>query len=120
MNIIFGDSVSTLPDGFTILELDTFRVQDQPPVTAYCIVSAIPLQEFALAAAHKTIHTDLMQAYKNQHWSYCEQAIAELFGKWNGELDTFYTTLLERIKEHQLVELPADWDGIMIKESQSM
>lgn len=119
MNIIFGDALKELPDGYTILELDTFRVQDKEPVTAYCIVSAIPLPEFTLAEAHKKIHGDLMQAYKDQHWNYCEQAIKELFGKWNGELDTFYTSLLERVKENQQTELPADWDGVILKEYQS-
>lgn len=118
MNIIFGDALKELPDGYTILELDTFRVQDKEPVTAYCIVSAIPLPEFTLAEAHKKIHADLIQAYKDKHWTYCEHAIEELFGKWNGELDTFYTTLLERVKEYQQVELPADWDGVILKEYQ--
>lgn len=116
MHIIFEDALDQLPDSFTILELDRFKLPNQEQVkTAYCVVEVIPLQEFPLAEAHKKIHADLISAYRNQHWNYCEQAIEALLGKWNGEVDTFYTELLERVKQLRESELPADWDGTILK-----
>lgn len=114
MHIIFGDSVAQLPDSYTILELDTFRVLSTNELaTAYCVIETIPLAEFPLADAHKKIHADLIQAYKNRHWAYCEQAIDGLMGKWNGDLNTFYTDLLQRVVELKTKELPIDWDGVI-------
>lgn len=117
MHIIFGDSVTELPDTFTILELDTFKVSTSDEVvTAYCVVEKIPLTEFPLLEAHKKVHEDLIKAYRGQHWNYCEQAIGSLTGKWNGELDTFYSSLLERIQDLKETTLPEDWDGVLVKD----
>jgi hypothetical protein len=116
MHIIFGDTVKEIPDSFTILELDTFRrASENEIVTAYCVVEKIALVDFALLDAHKKIHADLVQYYKQRQWAYCEQAIAGLMGKWNGELDTFYTDLLSRVLDFKQNEPPPDWDGTRIK-----
>lgn len=116
MNIIFGDARKELADNFTVLELDTFKTPEgKQPVTAYCVVETMPLHEFPLAEAHKKIHEDLINAYRNKHWDYCKQAIEGLTGKWNGELDTFYSNLLERINQHAADGVSDDWDGILLK-----
>jgi hypothetical protein len=116
MHIIFGDAVKELPDTFTVLELDTFKVSPtDAPVTAYCVVEVIPLSEFPMVDAHKKIHADLVEAYHNQHWNYCEQAIEGLTGKWNGELDTFYTELLNRINTFKESGVPVGWDSMIMK-----
>lgn len=115
MNIIFG-AVDDLSDRFTVLELDTFKQNiTADPITAYCVIDVIPLGDFPLADAHKKIHADLISAYKHKHWNYCEQAIEQLTGKWNGDLDTFYADLLSRVQEHQEHGVPDDWDGILLK-----
>lgn len=117
MNIIFGDSVgSPLPDNFTCLELDTFRVPGSDAIPTWCVVENIPLNEFPLLEAHKKIHADLIRYYREQQWNYCEQAIQGLMGKWGGELDSFYTDLLQRVmhfKQHSPAE---DWDYVRTKE----
>ena len=116
MHIIFGAAIKEIPDSFTILELDTFRsASENEIVTAYCVVEKIPLTEFTMLDAHKKIHADLMQYYKQRQWNYCEQAIAGLMGKWNGELDTFYADLLNRVIDFKANEPPSDWDGTRIK-----
>ena len=38
-----------------------------------------------------------------------------LMGKWNGELDSFYTDLLKRVMNYKENEPPEEWDGIRIK-----
>ena len=117
MNIIFGDSVNTIPDQYTVLELDTFRTVDSDKtVTAYCLVEKLALNEFATMESYKKIHADLIDAYRNQHWNYCEQAIDGLMGRWGGELDSFYCDLLKRVNAYQTTDPGPDWNGILVKE----
>jgi len=116
MHIIFGDSLKELPDSFTVLELDTFVVPgDDRPKTAYCVVEKIPLNEFDTLAAYLKIHQDLMQFYKQRHWTYCEHAIEGLMGRWNGELDTFYSSMLQRVQQFKEHEPEPDWTGTIVK-----
>jgi hypothetical protein len=116
MNIIFGDSVDTLPDHYIKLELDTFRIADSNnTVIAYCLVEKLAPDEFATMDSYKKIHTDLLDAYRKQHWNYCEQAIAGLMGRWGGELDTFYADLLKRVLDYKKTPPTESWDGTLIK-----
>jgi hypothetical protein len=115
MNIIFGDAIKEIPDSFTILELDTFRATDNQLQTAYCVVETIPLSEFATLEDYKKIHADLVKYYHEQQWNYCEHAIEGLMGHWNGELDTFYTSLLSRVMHFKENPPADDWDGIIVK-----
>lgn len=112
MHIIFDDAVSTLPDKFTILELDTFRVGDKTQ-TAWCVVENIPLADFPTVDAYKKVHSDLMQAYRDKNWEYCESAIKGLTGRWNGELDSFYENLHSRISNYKINPPLLDWDGVI-------
>jgi hypothetical protein len=115
MNIIFGDSVKSIPDHYTLLELDTFRADGSDErITAYCLVEKLPLDEFTTLEQYKKIHADVIKYYKQKHWDYCEQAINGLMGRWSGELDTFYTNLLSRVihlKENPPLD---DWDGVIL------
>jgi hypothetical protein len=113
MHIIFGDAVKEIPDSFTVLELDTFEIENGRTATAYCVVEKIPLSEFALINAHKELHQNLIKYYRSKQWDYCEQAIAELTGKWNGELDTFYIELLTRISKLKHASLDQNWSGVI-------
>jgi len=36
-------------------------------------------------------------------------------GKWNGELDSFYTDLLKRVMSYKENEPPEDWTGNRVK-----
>lgn len=116
MNIIFGDSLSGLPDSYTVLGLDTFRTKDSDvAVTAWAVIDKIPLNEFATAADNKKIHSEMMEFYRQRHWNYCEHAIEYLMGKWNGELDTFYADLLQRVIAYRQTAPDQDWDGSRIR-----
>jgi len=116
MNIIFGPLVDNIPDSYTVLELDTIRLPNsQEPVPFYCVVEKIALTDFATLEHWKKIHADVISLYKQQQWNYCEQAIEALMGKWNGELDTFYQNLLDRVKQYKENPPPQDWDGIIDK-----
>ena len=117
MHIIFGEAAHNVPDSYTVLELDTVRrPPDMLPVTAYCLVERIPLTEFPVTEHLKNLHDNVIDAYKQRHWNYCEQAITEtLRGKWAGELDSFYDNLLSRIKTYKENPPPEDWDGTLAR-----
>lgn len=114
MHIIFDEAVANLADKFTVLELDTFRVEGKNK-TAWCVVENIPLGDFPTIDAYKRVHSDLMQAYRDKNWEYCESAIKGLTGKWNGELDSFYSTLRDRIENLRQQTLDHTWDGVLEK-----
>jgi adenylate cyclase len=115
MNIIFGDSINTIPDSYTVLELDTFKTVDGNTSIAYCIVEKIPLADFDKLEAYKKVHADLLVNYRRREWTYCEHAIEGLMGKWNGELDTFYCDLLKRVLDYKQTPPPENWDGALVK-----
>jgi hypothetical protein len=114
MNIIFGDSIKDIPDSYTVLELDTFKAADGSTSVAHCVVEKIPLGDFSKLEAYKTVHADLIENYRRREWTYCEHAIEGLMGKWNGELDTFYSNLLIRVMSYKQNPPPSDWDGALI------
>jgi hypothetical protein len=116
MNIIFGDSIREIPDSFTVLELDTFRmVSEGRTATAYCVIEKIPLADFDKLEAYKKVHSDLLENYRGRKWTYSEHAIEGLIGKWNGELDSFYSDLLFRVNAHRQNPPEADWTGTRVK-----
>jgi hypothetical protein len=116
MNIIFGDSINQIPDSFTVLELDTFHmVSEGRTATAYCVIEKIPVVDFDKLEAYKKVHSDLLENYRRREWTYCEHAIEGLMGKWNGELDSFYSDLLLRVQSHKQTPPAADWDGVRVK-----
>lgn len=112
MNIIFGEALDALPDNYTVLELDTFVLPPDGAVrTSYCVIEKVPITDFPVMEAYIKVHADMMKAYRDQNWEYCLHAIQGLTGRWNGELDSFYSNLLERVKHHQ-DNPPSDyWTG---------
>lgn len=111
MNIIFGDNVAKLArEKYTVLELDTFLVDDQI-ATAYAIVEKIPLLEMTTLPHYQDLHENLMQEYQKRNWKYCEDAIGHLQGRWGTELDSFYSELHQRIQNLKTQSLSDDWTG---------
>lgn len=116
MNIIFGDALETLPNNYTVLELDTFVLPpDGVCRTSYCVVEKVPLTDFPVMEAYIKVHAEMMQAYRDQNWEYCLHAIKGLSGRWNGELDTFYANLLQRVKNYQVNPPGAGYTGFLDK-----
>ena len=117
MNIIFGDAIEQIATTHTVLELDTFNLlPSEQLVKAYCVVDTIPLTEFSILENNKKIHQQLITQYQQQNWEFCKSAATALLGSWNGELDTFYQHLLERITKCQ--EAPDDsWNYWIVKNS---
>ena len=112
MNIIFGEALDTIPDNYVVLELDTFVLPpDNKTATSYCVVEKVALHDFPVLDSYKKVHADLIQAYRDQNWEYCDHAIKGLLGRWNGEADTFYENLLSRVQQCK-ASPPGDyWTG---------
>ena len=116
MNIIFGDALETLPNNYTVLELDTLVLPpDGECCTSYCVVEKVPLADFPMMEAYIKVHADMMQAYRDQNWDYCLHAIKGLTGRWNGQLDSFYANLLQRVEKYQDNPPNSQWTGFLDK-----
>lgn len=116
MHIIFGESAKDLSDKFTVLELDTIKLEGTgEKFTSYCIIENIPLGDFPVIDSYIKVHHDMMVAYRARNWEYCESAIKGLTGKWNGEADSFYDVLYRRIQELKETELDDSWDGSILR-----
>ena len=117
MNIIFGDNVAELArEKYTVLELDTFLIEGRDQTaTAYAVVEKIPLQEMATLDRYQDLHQHLLTEYRKRNWEYCEDAIKHLQGRWNTELDTFYSDLYDRVQSLKTQSLADDWNGAIIK-----
>lgn len=119
MNIIFGkDKAQEVDSKYVVLELDTFRINGYPePVTAYCLVDQLLLEEIPMVNHFRDLQTNLMRNYRQRNWNFCEQAIEHLRGKWRGELDSFYDDLLERVNHLRDHEPAEDWDGVIQRDA---
>jgi adenylate cyclase len=117
MNIIFGDTVKQVAETHTVLELDTFKLMpSEQVVTSYCVIDNLPLAEFPQLEANKNIHQQLIAQYRQQNWEFCRSALHSLTGCWNGEMDTFYQHLAERIDDYSANPPGSAWDGVVTKE----
>jgi len=117
MNIIFGDNVADQArEKYTVLELDTFVFEQKDiTATAYAVIERVPLMEMVNIESFKTLHANLMLEYRKRNWKYCEDAIEHLRGKWNGDLDTFYTELYERVQTLKDQILSDSWSGTIAR-----
>ena len=116
MNIIFGtNEAEQLREKYIVLELDTIAIQNREPIVAYCIIENMPLDNLSKAEPYIKLHSDLMVNYRKKDWNYCEQAIEHLRGFWGDDTDTFYDSLLVRIKEYQQNEPDDSWTGIVAR-----
>lgn len=99
MNIILGNEpADRLRENYTVLELETFTKQDGGQITAYCVVEQIPLNELSMLEQNKLLHESFVREFNNKNYKFCEDAAEHLMGKFNGELDSFYLEILQRIK----------------------
>ena len=116
MIIIFGtNEVRKLQDKYIVLELDTVTIKSSGPITAYCVIENMPLDELSRVEILKKLHHDLMEQYRNRNWDFCIQAIEHLIGFWGKQIDSFYEILLDRIEEYKQNEPDENWTGIIPK-----
>lgn len=101
MQVIFSRQVADeLRDRYTILELETFSVQDQILET-FCVVSGekMNLADLPHLADHIKMHEEFIEQLKQKNYKFCIDAIEQLMGKFGGDLDSFYEIILERCQK---------------------
>lgn len=97
MNIVWDKNVKEkLEKNYTVLELETF-VQNGKEITAYCVVDQVSVAELPSLDASRHLHNSFIQEYKKANYKFCIEAVQHLRGKFNGELDSFYDTIMDRI-----------------------
>ena len=98
MHIILGSEVAEkLKENYTVLELETFDKDDRK-ITAYCVVDQVPIMELPNLEAYKNLHSEFVKNYYKGDYNFCKDAAEHLMGKFNGDLDSFYEVILEKMK----------------------
>ena len=117
MNIILGrENIEQAQEKYTVLELDTLIINGAAdPVTAYCLIEQVPIDQIAGIDRFRELHNNLMKNYRLRNWKFCEDAIEHLRGQWGGELDSFYTEMNQRISHLKKEVLTPQWNGIIDK-----
>ena len=112
MHIILGEqNVKEVGDKYVVLELDTFRTVDQGElVSAFCLIENVPIQELPEVDRYRDLHQQLIKNYRSANWKFCEDALEHLQGRWNGEVDSFYSMLSQRIQEQKRCADSSQWD----------
>ena len=115
MNVIFGDSAG-IPEKYIVLNLDIFYVaQREQYLPSYCVIESMPLAEMFTADKWRDTHNEMMLEYRKRNWDFVEQAIEQLRGRWNGEVDSFYDEILRRVGEFRLSPPELSWDGTVVR-----
>ena len=115
MNIMFEDSITDeVKARYMLLPLDTFYfAAAEKNSIAYCLVEHTPIQEMFSVDQYLDLHQNLVKNYYLRNWNYCEQAIEQLLGRWNGEVDSFYTEMDARVKVYKEQDPGPEWTGII-------
>lgn len=98
MHIVLTKAVADeLRNRYTLLELDSMPHPDGP-IPSFCVLPVEQIvMEMSSLDTNVALHEQLVQAIKdnqpNTALSLCEQ----LMGKFGGELDSFYTVIVDRI-----------------------
>jgi hypothetical protein len=85
-----------LRSNYTVLELETFGNGDNL-VTAFCVVNEVPVSELPTLERSKRTHAEFIKEYNQGNFNNCVVIAQGLMGKFNGELDSFYEIILDRI-----------------------
>lgn len=116
MNIIFGaNELVKLQDKYIVLELDTVTIKSSKPITTYCVIENMPIDELTRADNFKKIHAELMENYRKRNWDFCIKALDNLTGFWGKQVDSFYEILRARILDYKANEPDDNWTGIIPK-----
>ena len=115
MHIILGEqNVREVTDKYVVLELDAFRIMDkQELISAFCLIENVPIQELSEVDRYRGLHQQLIKNYRLANWKFCEDALEHLKGRWNGEVDSFYSEMSQRIQAQKQHHDAAHWDPVI-------
>ena len=102
MQIIWDEvAAEKLKQSHTVLELETFQVEDRR-IKGYCVVPAEKvINDIAQLDNLKTLHAEFIKAMNNSDLKLCTDIAEHLKGRFAGELDSFYDIILDRLAHEQ-------------------
>lgn len=120
MNIIFAsrEDAEDLRQKYIVLELDSFRISGADDVLiSWCVIdtSSISVTDLPRMTQYVDLHNNMMRNYRERNWKYCEDALEHLIGKWRGDVDSFYVTIEQRVKQYRDMDPGPNWDGLIEK-----
>jgi hypothetical protein len=112
MNILLGEeNAKSVDEKYIVLELDLIKFPGIPePVTAYSLIEKINLDDVIGGTNWQELHAKLIENYRKRNWKYCQDAIEHLRGHWNGEIDSYYDNLNNRVTALLENDPGPDWD----------
>lgn len=112
MHIILGEqNVREVSDKYVVLELDTFRTADTGElISAFCLIENVPIHELSQVDQYRDLHQQLIKNYRSANWKFCEDALEHLEGRWNGEVDSFYSVMSRRVQAQKHSRDSTIWD----------
>jgi hypothetical protein len=112
MNIIFDEKLAQqLSEKYTVLELDTVMQPGLPqPIKLFAVLEVTNIQDITTLPIMCQLHFEMIKSYKNSEWEKTLELVAQLRGKFAGELDEFYDLVLDFATESAKVN--RSWDGI--------
>jgi hypothetical protein len=63
---------------------------------------------------YTSLHVKFYENYQKGNFTFCEQALEHLVGKWGGEIDSYYQIMSDRISKYKQQD-NKDWDPILYK-----
>ena len=99
MYIIVGtDRASVLKDTHTVLSLEKIAHEGTED-RAYCVIpfDKMNVVEIPMLENLKDLHERFVEEYETGNYQYCRDVVEHLYGKFGGELDSFYDEILKRI-----------------------
>lgn len=106
MQIIFGkENAEELRKKYTVLDLETVTAENGQTIDIFCLIPAEKLNINELSELDQWIklHNDFLHGFHTKQYSYCRDALSYLKGKFGGEVDSFYSIILERIETAETV-----------------
>lgn len=100
MNVVFTkEAAEKLAETYTVLPLPPqTQTENNTTVTVepHVVINmeSVPLQEISSLDQWCDLHRQLVKHHISQDYSFCEQAIEHLMGKFKGELDSYYQHIL--------------------------
>jgi hypothetical protein len=112
MNIIFDTLIANqLKDKYIVLELDSIQQPGMAePVVLHALIENTDLAALASMAVDREMHHELILAYKAGDWSEAVRIAEQMKGRWAGEIDQFYESVIDFSRENAI--LNTTWDGI--------
>ena len=115
VKIVIGSlTAKQIEEDYFTLELDKIAVKGKKEgVNIYTVLCDIKDSlEYKLAQQR---HETMLQLYREMKWKDSANLCHELIGEFNGEMDSYYKMMIERIADYEYKNKPpAEWDGTFI------